>query len=113
MFAAGVPECIIQEVTGHCSIKALRSYERTSTEQLGNVAEVLAAKENKQFDWNLKPESKLPAREALTDRNMGGNTFLNCTVTVVVRVSFEAFRAIFSSQSRTKLGDRLLLLYLC
>ena len=83
MFAAGVPERIIQEVTGHRSIEALHSYERTSTEQLGNVAEVLAAKENKQFDWNLKPEPKLPAREALTDRNMGGYTFLNCTVTVV------------------------------
>ena len=83
MFAAGVPERIIQEVTGHRSIEALRSYERTSTEQLGNVAEVLVAKENKQFNGNLKPEPKLPAREALADRNMGGNTFLNCTVTVV------------------------------
>ena len=31
MFAAGVPEHIIQEVTGHRSIEALRSYERTST----------------------------------------------------------------------------------
>ena len=80
MFAAGVPEHIIEEVTGHRSIEALRSYERT---QLGNVAEVLVPKENKQFDGNLKPELKLPAREALADRNMGGNTFLNCTVTVV------------------------------
>lgn len=33
MFAAGVPEKIVAEVSGHKSVKALRQYERTSLEQ--------------------------------------------------------------------------------
>ena len=33
MFASGVPEKIVGEVTGHKSLKALRTYERTSEEQ--------------------------------------------------------------------------------
>ena len=34
MFAAGVPEKIVAEFTGHKSVKALRQYERTTAPQL-------------------------------------------------------------------------------
>ena len=33
MFVSGVPEKIVSEVTGHKSVKALRLYERTTSEQ--------------------------------------------------------------------------------
>lgn len=40
MFRAGVPEKIIQERTGHRSVKALRTYERTTETQNLSVANV-------------------------------------------------------------------------
>ena len=43
MFRAGVPEKIIQERTGHRSLKALRLYERTTASQHQSVAKVLSA----------------------------------------------------------------------
>ena len=46
LFQAGVPEKIIQERTGHRSVEALRTYERTTTMQHMVVSKVLSAKEN-------------------------------------------------------------------
>ena len=43
MFRAGVPEKIIQERTGHRSLKALRIYERTTAGQHLSVANVLSS----------------------------------------------------------------------
>ena len=43
LFQAGVPEKIIQERTGHRSLKALRMYERTTTSQHIAVSNVLSA----------------------------------------------------------------------
>ena len=44
LFRAGVPEKIIQERTGHRSLKALRTYERTTERQHLAVANVLSAR---------------------------------------------------------------------
>ena len=44
MFQANVPEKIIQERTGHRSVKALRLYERTTEKQHQDVSEVLSAR---------------------------------------------------------------------
>ena len=41
MFQNGVPEKIIQKVTGHRSLEALREYERISTDQNVNVSKIL------------------------------------------------------------------------
>ena len=41
MYEAGVPEKTIQDRTGHCSLSALRKYERPSDEILLASAEVL------------------------------------------------------------------------
>ena len=46
MFRAGVPEKIIQERTGHRSVKALRTYERTTATQRLSVANVLSSSSN-------------------------------------------------------------------
>ena len=60
MFRAGVPEKIIQECTGHRSLKALRLYERTTASQHQSVAKVLSAPSDVMFsstenakDWWL------------------------------------------------------------
>ena len=49
MFKAGVPEKIIQERTGHRSVKALRTYERTTAMQHLSVANVLSSSSNVSF----------------------------------------------------------------
>ena len=41
LFQNDVPERVIQKVTGHRSLEALRTYERISTEQHKNVSEVV------------------------------------------------------------------------
>ena len=44
LFAAGVPERIIQECTGHRSLKALHTYEPTSAKQHQAVSEILGSR---------------------------------------------------------------------
>ena len=39
MYNTGVPEKIISDISGHKSLKALRAYERTSTEQQKTAGE--------------------------------------------------------------------------
>lgn len=53
LYQAGVPENIIQERTGHLSLKGLRQYERTSDDQHQAVARVLAASEQTLFAEQL------------------------------------------------------------
>ena len=57
MFRAGVPEKIIQEHTGHRSLKALRAYQRTTAAQHLAVAKVLSASSSdvRFSDTNDKP----------------------------------------------------------
>ena len=43
LFQAGVPEKMVQERTGHRSVKVLRMYERTTTSQYMAVSNVLGA----------------------------------------------------------------------
>ena len=42
MFASGVPEKIVAEMTGHKSVKALRQYERTTEEQFQAVGHFIS-----------------------------------------------------------------------
>ncbi len=43
LLQAGVPEKIIKERTGHHSLEALRTYERTTTEQHQAISDILSA----------------------------------------------------------------------
>lgn len=43
MFQAGVPEKLVQQRTGHCSLMGLRQYEHTTTEQQRAVCQILSA----------------------------------------------------------------------
>ena len=42
LYTASVPEKIIQERTGHCSVECLRMYERTSDKQLA-VSKIISS----------------------------------------------------------------------
>ena len=67
LFQAGVPEKIVQERTGHRSVKALRLYERTTTNQHMVVSNILAAPATE-----LATDSDTPAssnEEALASSN--------------------------------------------
>ena len=64
MFQANVPEKIIQQATGHRSLKAFRSYERVSLDQRGAVARVLTSKDgNASYAGEL--EEKLKSSSAV------------------------------------------------
>ena len=59
LFAAGVPERIIQERTGHRSLKALCTYERTSAEQRQAVSEILGSRTLLQYEEAIHKEVDL------------------------------------------------------
>ena len=44
-----MPEKLIQERTGHCSLEALRMYERTNENQHKAVSSILSATEKKSY----------------------------------------------------------------
>lgn len=54
LFQSHVPEKIIQKITGHRSLKALRMYETTSAEQQEAVSKVMLSTEKTTFDDKLK-----------------------------------------------------------
>ena len=47
LFAAGVPERVIQSCTGHSSLNALRKYERVSDKQEGAISKILTGTSQK------------------------------------------------------------------
>ena len=53
LYQAGVPENIIQERTGHLSLKGLRQYECTSDEQHQAISRVLAASHQITYEHQL------------------------------------------------------------
>ncbi len=55
LLQAGVPEKIIKEQTGHHSLEALRTYERTTTEQHQAISDILSAELASSFFFILFP----------------------------------------------------------
>ena len=51
-FQAAVPEKIVQERTGHCSVQVLRMYERTTTTQHMAVLRILPAQNDEKTTFN-------------------------------------------------------------
>ena len=49
LFQAEVPGRLIQQRTGHCSVKALRVYERTTAEQHENISAILSSSSSIQY----------------------------------------------------------------
>ena len=59
MFAGSVPEKLVAEKTGHRSLKALRSYERTDTRMQMAIDAVISNTSNKFVVQESQPESEL------------------------------------------------------
>ena len=57
LYSANVPETIIQQQTGHQSLKALRSYECTSDDLA--VSKILTSQQNDQYEQAMAKESSL------------------------------------------------------
>ena len=58
LFEANVPEKIIQERTGHRSVKALRMYERTTEHQHHQVSHILSSRNPQQsFHWQNQQQA--------------------------------------------------------
>jgi len=59
-FQAKVPEKLIQERTGHCSLKSLRQYECTLFNQLADVSNILAGNSNNSNPGTSSNDVALP-----------------------------------------------------
>ena len=77
--AARVPERIIQERTGHRPLKALRTYERTSTKHQA-VSEILRSRTLLQYAEAVHKEVTLSANTERSEPSQ--NYFNNCVVHV-------------------------------
>ena len=91
MFAANVPEKIIQQQTGHRSLDGLRRYERTSLEQQRAVSLVLAsskltdyASELCKAETSCKSETELSRSEKSKDPldELNLQHYQNCTINI-------------------------------
>ena len=69
LFAAGVPEKVIQQRTGHKSLDALRRYENTSEHQYRNASAILS---HSKHSWQPAAPWTAPAPPTLT---AGASTF--------------------------------------
>ena len=106
MFQAGVPEKVIQKISGHRSTDALRLYQRISDEQHKATTAVLSSADKVDYS-SLLPEIKLqslqnvpnyhemPQTSATTAPNQGFN-FHGCTVSL--NVSMQPHQATFGAE---------------
>ena len=60
LYAAGIPEHLIQQHTGHRSIEALRLYERPTQQQQRAVSDVLASTSVKSYTEAMVPHPATP-----------------------------------------------------
>ena len=81
MFAANVPEKLIQSRTGHCSLEALRVYERPSHEKHQAVSNVLTSAES-QWSFGDELTNIQSTAEPTTTLSMVGNCSLTKMTTV-------------------------------
>ena len=85
MFKAGVPEKIIQQRTGHMSLKALRVYERTTIEQQKAVCNVLQSKESTpSYSAALECQSATVTQSKSDASSSASNIYNNCTFNITV-----------------------------
>ena len=84
MFRGNVPENIIQNVTGHRSLEALRKYEHISTEQHQVVSKVMTSTKPVDYETEIKVASSSECSTTVTTaedqvRSIFGNVS-NCSI---------------------------------
>ncbi len=65
LFQAGVPEKIIKERTGHHSLEALQTYERTTTEQQQAISDILSAEKKITFQQALHSKQSISQQHSI------------------------------------------------
>ena len=88
LFQAKVPEKLIQMRTGHKSLEALRSYERTSESQLMDVSHVVC---------NMKNTPDVTCSEIIPYRNTSPNDQLSSAGLVETKSSSNAVLPLFNT----------------
>ena len=88
MFEMGVPEKIIQERTGHRSLEALRTYERSNERQHKKISHILTSSstnnttdntmESVHFTQYRQPEIKLNPQNS----SVSFNSLQDCTINI-------------------------------
>ena len=89
LFAAGVPEKIIQQRTGHRSVEALRVYERTTEKQHQAISNVLGAATSTSYSMSLNQQAGTSGY-SFGAKQSCSNMFQNCTVHVYQTPSVQA-----------------------
>ena len=79
LFEAGVPEKLIQQRTGHCSLEALRMYERVTEQQELAVSKILSGEKPSYEDVK---ESSTGLNRPNGQSSSSGIQYNNCTVNV-------------------------------
>ena len=87
MFQAGLPEKVIQDRSGHCSLDGLRKYERVSEEQQAEACKVLAPyfpsdKENATHTFNQNTSVHHFKQQHQPTCSFSGAVLQNCTINV-------------------------------
>ena len=84
LFAAGVPEKIIKERTGHRSLEALHVYEHTTSLQHQAVSTILSSSNKTTFqDAMLTPSTTVHSACSSSTPYAPNNIFQNCSVQVI------------------------------
>ena len=84
LFAAGVPEKIIKERTGHRSLEALHVYEHTTSLQHQAVSTILSSSNKTTFqDAMLTPSTTAYSAGSSSTPYAPNNIFQNCSVQVI------------------------------
>ena len=89
MYESGVPEKLIQERTGHRSLEALRSYERSNADQHQTVSAILSAPQQQMYRHTTETRSLFHSMQSSIElepsHNLPGVSFQNlhgCTINI-------------------------------
>ena len=90
LFRANVPEKIIQQRTGHRSLKALRTYERTTSQQHLAVSRILSAESKMDYkEATSQVQSSLePSFQARSSLPAGMSSMFGVANNCVINVNF-------------------------
>ena len=105
LFQAGVPEKMVQERTGHRSMKALRMYEHTTTTQHMAVSNILAAPTVTNFESKAKEAPVKPNPHLDTGRGFNFSSIFASTTNCVINISIGNSTSSYSACSQKENED--------
>ena len=82
MFRSNVPQKIIQNVTGHRTLEALRKYEKTSDDQHQAVSKIMMSSKSIDYETQVRVSTATPCSSSIFDdrvKQIFGNVS-NCSI---------------------------------